>query len=89
MKLENILLDCEGHVVLTDFGLSKEFVTEDVSLAASVSGSSLPWVVVVVVTMDTDILVFNRSGLQVVNVANEIKSGSLPPKHLDVVSRSS
>ncbi|XP_039219326.1 ribosomal protein S6 kinase alpha-4 isoform X1 [Crotalus tigris] len=29
VKLENILLDNEGHVVLTDFGLSKEFVTED------------------------------------------------------------
>ncbi|XP_038665664.1 ribosomal protein S6 kinase alpha-5-like isoform X1 [Scyliorhinus canicula] len=27
IKLENILLDGDGHVVLTDFGLSKEFVT--------------------------------------------------------------
>uniref|UniRef100_A0A8C3SED9 non-specific serine/threonine protein kinase n=1 Tax=Chelydra serpentina TaxID=8475 RepID=A0A8C3SED9_CHESE len=30
VKLENILLDSEGHVVLTDFGLSKEFLTEEV-----------------------------------------------------------
>lgn len=30
IKLENILLDSEGHVVLTDFGLSKEFLEEDV-----------------------------------------------------------
>ncbi|XP_078065075.1 ribosomal protein S6 kinase alpha-5-like, partial [Mustelus asterias] len=29
VKLENILLDSEGHVVLTDFGLSKEFVTDE------------------------------------------------------------
>ena len=26
IKLENILLDSEGHVVLTDFGLSKELI---------------------------------------------------------------
>lgn len=31
IKLENILLDHEGHVVLTDFGLSKEFLVEEVS----------------------------------------------------------
>lgn len=30
IKLENILLDSEGHVVLTDFGLSKEFLDEEV-----------------------------------------------------------
>lgn len=30
VKLENILLDSEGHVVLTDFGLSKEFLEEEV-----------------------------------------------------------
>uniref|UniRef100_G3QA73 non-specific serine/threonine protein kinase n=1 Tax=Gasterosteus aculeatus aculeatus TaxID=481459 RepID=G3QA73_GASAC len=29
IKLENILLDSEGHVVLTDFGLSKEFLEEE------------------------------------------------------------
>nr|XP_002123049.3 ribosomal protein S6 kinase alpha-5 [Ciona intestinalis] len=28
IKLENILLDSEGHVVLTDFGLSKEFINK-------------------------------------------------------------
>uniref|UniRef100_A0A8C4VPW0 Ribosomal protein S6 kinase alpha-5 n=1 Tax=Gopherus evgoodei TaxID=1825980 RepID=A0A8C4VPW0_9SAUR len=30
IKLENILLDSNGHVVLTDFGLSKEFLTDEV-----------------------------------------------------------
>lgn len=30
IKLENILLDSEGHVVLTDFGLSKEFLEDEV-----------------------------------------------------------
>ncbi|CAB1332975.1 unnamed protein product [Coregonus sp. 'balchen'] len=29
IKLENILLDSEGHLVLTDFGLSKEFLEEE------------------------------------------------------------
>ena len=29
IKLENILLDGEGHIVLTDFGLSREFQPDD------------------------------------------------------------
>ena len=29
IKLENILLDNTGHIVLTDFGLSKEFLPTD------------------------------------------------------------
>lgn len=29
IKLENILLDSEGHIVLTDFGLSKDFLSHD------------------------------------------------------------
>jgi len=29
IKLENILLDSSGHVVLTDFGLSKDFLSQD------------------------------------------------------------
>lgn len=35
IKLENILLDSSGHVVLTDFGLSKEFVNDEVSTCVS------------------------------------------------------
>ena len=30
--MENILLDRDGHLVLTDFGLSKEMKPEEVSL---------------------------------------------------------
>ena len=30
IKLENILLDQEGHICLCDFGLSKEFLAQDV-----------------------------------------------------------
>lgn len=29
IKLENILLDSSGHIVLTDFGLSKEFLPHE------------------------------------------------------------
>ena len=29
MKPENILLDKEGHIVITDFGLSKKYVSPD------------------------------------------------------------
>lgn len=37
IKLENILLDSSGHIVLTDFGLSKEFLpTDKVSSGAGV-----------------------------------------------------
>ncbi|KAL8169044.1 UNVERIFIED_CONTAM: Ribosomal protein S6 kinase alpha-5 [Gekko kuhli] len=34
IKLENILLDSDGHVVLTDFGLSKEFISDEDATAA-------------------------------------------------------
>ncbi|XP_034381302.1 ribosomal protein S6 kinase alpha-5 isoform X1 [Cyclopterus lumpus] len=37
LKLENILLDSSGHIVLTDFGLSKEF--DQVERAFSVCGT--------------------------------------------------
>jgi len=29
LKLENVLIDREGHLVLTDFGLSKEFLPHE------------------------------------------------------------
>ena len=29
IKLENILLDGDGHIILTDFGLSREFRPEE------------------------------------------------------------
>ena len=32
IKLENILLDADGHIVLTDFGLSKEFSPQETEL---------------------------------------------------------
>uniref|UniRef100_A0A3B5LCW0 non-specific serine/threonine protein kinase n=1 Tax=Xiphophorus couchianus TaxID=32473 RepID=A0A3B5LCW0_9TELE len=38
IKLENILLDSDGHVVLTDFGLSKEFLEEDAPSTVSTPG---------------------------------------------------
>uniref|UniRef100_A0AAR2KS41 Ribosomal protein S6 kinase n=1 Tax=Pygocentrus nattereri TaxID=42514 RepID=A0AAR2KS41_PYGNA len=37
LKLENILLDSNGHIVLTDFGLSKEF--DEVERAYSICGT--------------------------------------------------
>ncbi|KAJ6661849.1 hypothetical protein lerEdw1_013020 [Lerista edwardsae] len=39
IKLENILLDSSGHVVLTDFGLSKEFVNDENERAYSFCGT--------------------------------------------------
>uniref|UniRef100_A0A1A7YG58 non-specific serine/threonine protein kinase n=1 Tax=Iconisemion striatum TaxID=60296 RepID=A0A1A7YG58_9TELE len=39
IKLENILLDSDGHVVLTDFGLSKEFLEEDKGRTYSFCGT--------------------------------------------------
>ncbi|XP_063294477.1 ribosomal protein S6 kinase alpha-5-like [Pelobates fuscus] len=39
IKLENILLDSEGHVVLTDFGLSKEFLDEEIERTYSFCGT--------------------------------------------------
>lgn len=42
IKLENILLDSDGHVVLTDFGLSKEFLTDEVSIWISTNGGQNP-----------------------------------------------
>uniref|UniRef100_A0A671U487 Ribosomal protein S6 kinase n=1 Tax=Sparus aurata TaxID=8175 RepID=A0A671U487_SPAAU len=39
IKLENILLDSEGHIVLTDFGLSKEFLEEEKERTYSFCGT--------------------------------------------------
>ncbi|XP_060117223.1 ribosomal protein S6 kinase alpha-5 isoform X2 [Heteronotia binoei] len=39
IKLENILLDSDGHVVLTDFGLSKEFISDENERAYSFCGT--------------------------------------------------
>uniref|UniRef100_A0A8B9WTH1 Ribosomal protein S6 kinase n=1 Tax=Bos mutus grunniens TaxID=30521 RepID=A0A8B9WTH1_BOSMU len=39
IKLENILLDSNGHVMLTDFGLSKEFVADEAERAYSFCGT--------------------------------------------------
>ncbi|XP_031800131.1 ribosomal protein S6 kinase alpha-4 [Sarcophilus harrisii] len=39
MKLENVLLDSEGHIVLTDFGLSKEFLSEEKERTFSFCGT--------------------------------------------------
>ncbi|KAJ8405177.1 hypothetical protein AAFF_G00321680 [Aldrovandia affinis] len=39
IKLENILLDSDGHVVLTDFGLSKEFLDEEKERTYSFCGT--------------------------------------------------
>jgi Serine/threonine protein kinase len=36
IKLENILLDSQGHIVLTDFGLSKEFLPHEKVIYLSV-----------------------------------------------------
>ncbi|XP_066550535.1 ribosomal protein S6 kinase alpha-5 isoform X2 [Amia ocellicauda] len=39
IKLENILLDSNGHIVLTDFGLSKEFLVDENERAYSFCGT--------------------------------------------------
>jgi ribosomal protein S6 kinase alpha-5 len=39
LKLENILLDADGHIVLTDFGLSKEVIGEMENRAYSYCGT--------------------------------------------------
>ncbi|XP_053304774.1 ribosomal protein S6 kinase alpha-5-like [Spea bombifrons] len=40
IKLENILLDSDGHVVLTDFGLSKEFLSQEIDRTYSFCGTT-------------------------------------------------
>ena len=37
IKLENILLDSDGHIILTDFGLSKEFLPNEKVNAAYIA----------------------------------------------------
>lgn len=39
LKLENILLDEEGHIKLTDFGLSKELIKDELNRANSYCGT--------------------------------------------------
>lgn len=39
IKLENILLDADGHIVITDFGLSKELTTESNGRSYSFCGT--------------------------------------------------
>lgn len=39
LKPDNIVIDKDGHALLTDFGLSKEGVTENISGASSFCGS--------------------------------------------------
>lgn len=39
IKLENILLDADGHIVITDFGLSKELIPGKVERAYSFCGT--------------------------------------------------
>jgi serine/threonine protein kinase len=37
LKLENILIDVEGHIVLTDFGLCKKFLPHETVIHPSVA----------------------------------------------------